>query len=72
MEEFIQNEAFEKNVNIGLCNSLINFIANTSDNFSNEKIDNIRKKCIWFTRKCLDDIQSTCNVEYFGELLERY
>ena len=28
MEEFIQNEAFEKNVNIGLCNSLINFIAN--------------------------------------------
>lgn len=70
--EFVENEAFDKKVNIELCNELINFIIQTSNNNSNDIVKSIEEKCIWFKKKDITEIQNICEIEYFGELLERY
>lgn len=70
--KFVETEAFKKNVNIELCNELINFVAETSSNDSNEALKRLEKKCIWFKKKDILEIKNICEIEYFGELLERY
>lgn len=70
--EFVETEAFEKNVNVELCNELINFIAETSSNDSHITLENIKEKCIWFKKKDMIEINNICEIEYLGELLERY
>lgn len=70
--EFVENEEFEKKINIKLCNELINFIAETSSNDSCDTLNNIKEKCIWFKEKDIIEINSICEIEYLGELLERY
>ncbi len=70
--QFIETEAFKKNVNIELCNELINFVAETSSNDSNDTLKKIEEKCIWFKKKDILEIKNICEIEYFGELLERY
>lgn len=70
--EFIENEAFEKKVNIRLCNELINFIALTSDKDSKGILNKLEKKCIWFEKNGVVEIHEICQFEYLGELLERY
>lgn len=70
--EFIENEAFEKKVNIELCNKLINYIIKISDNDYRSTLKNISDKCIWFKSLNNVDMQKDFQVKYLGELLERY
>lgn len=70
--EFIENEAFEKKVNIELCNKLINYIIKISDNEYRSTLKNISDKCIWFKSLNNVDMQKDFQVKYLGELLERY
>lgn len=70
--EFIENEAFEKKVNIELCNKLINYIIKISDNDYHSTLKNISDKCIWFKSLNNVDMQKDFQVKYLGELLERY
>lgn len=70
--EFIENEAFEKKVNIELCNKLINYIIKISDNNYRSTLKNISDKCIWFKSLNNVDMQKDFQVKYLGELLERY
>ena len=70
--KFIESEAFENKINIKLCNELINFIYETSSNKSKDILDDIIKKCIWFRKNKILELQEICEIEYFGELLERY
>ena len=69
---FIENEAFDKIINIELFNSIINFIVNTTDIDSHDFLKNIKEKNIWFKNECDISIQNRYEIEYFGELLERY
>lgn len=70
--EFIENEAFEKKVNIELCNKLINYIIKISDNDYRSTLKNISDKCIWFKSLNNVDMQKDFQVKYLGELLEKY
>lgn len=70
--EFIENEAFEKKVNIELCNKLINYIIKISDNDYRSTLKKISDKCIWFKSLNNVDMQKDFQVKYLGELLERY
>lgn len=70
--KFIENEAFEKKINIKLCNELINFIFSTSSNNATDTLKGIKEECIWFNEKRTIEIQNICEIQYFGELLERY
>ena len=70
--EFIENEAFEKKVNIELCNKLINYIIKISANDYRSTLKNISDKCIWFKSLNNVDMQKDFQVKYLGELLERY
>ena len=70
--EFIENEAFEKKVNIELCNKLINYIIKISDNDYRSTLKNISDKCIWCKSLNNVDMQKDFQVKYLGELLERY
>ncbi|MEI3355573.1 MAG: hypothetical protein V8R81_00540 [Clostridia bacterium] len=70
--KFIESEAFENKINIKLCNELINFVYETSSNKSKDILDDISKKCIWFRKSKILELQEICEIKYFGELLERY
>lgn len=67
--QFIENETFEKYINIDLCNDVINFILKTSEN-SNKISSGKLQRCIWIKNK--EELKNISNIKYFGELLERY
>lgn len=70
--KFVENESFEKKINIRLCNELINFIISTSSKEGNDTVKDIKQRCIWFNEKRTIEIQNIYGIQYFGELLERY
>lgn len=70
--KFIESDAFKDKVNIELFNELIWFISETSSNESKNILSDIEKRCIWFKNNNMPEIHEIGEIEYFGELLERY
>lgn len=69
--EFIESEAFEKHINIALCNEIITFVLNTSEK-ANKILSSKVERCIWLKKKEMWELKAIDKIKYLGELLERY
>ena len=69
----IEFKEYEKLINITLFNEIIAFIVNTRSNKETSDIlQEIQNKCIWYDVANESNLQTKYNIEYLGELLERY
>lgn len=69
---FIENEALDKKFNTKLFNEIVNFVITTTDIDSYNAINQISEKFVWFKKEVEDNIQDKYEIEYLGELLERF